>query len=355
MIYFFKMKRWLSIKNQKFFKYSKYAIGEILIVIIGIIVALLLHNWNEKRKDRDYFNKVLAEVERELIMNIETARATLNFYNKADSLTVLVFHDSLTYEHYQNSVGLPSLRNVIFANPATFIKDDAFKKLHVNSHNITEEQDSVSEDLFFLYNDLKDRVDEYSDILTEFIQGNKDYYINSPWYSDHVLALSREESYKYFLTSGEYRNRVTRYAELALNVHRMLIEFFDIEAVACYRRIHKYLNEKEVAHIDSLYFEYDANDYKELIGVYNVRDYPSSIYFKQDSSIISIEDGKLMQSFYDRGRAANNKRELIPLNKYHYRDQRGAGFFRVRYDEDGNVEGFTWSNGVNMLKFYKVK
>mgnify|MGYP000168013709 CR=1 FL=1 len=63
MIYFFKMKRWLSIKNQKFFKYSKYAIGEILIVIIGIIVALLLHNWNEKRKDRDYFNKVLAEVE----------------------------------------------------------------------------------------------------------------------------------------------------------------------------------------------------------------------------------------------------------------------------------------------------
>lgn len=32
-------------------KYLKYAIGEIILVVIGILIALSINNWNEKRKD----------------------------------------------------------------------------------------------------------------------------------------------------------------------------------------------------------------------------------------------------------------------------------------------------------------
>ena len=33
-------------------KYLKYAIGEILLVMIGILLALQVNNWNENRKNR---------------------------------------------------------------------------------------------------------------------------------------------------------------------------------------------------------------------------------------------------------------------------------------------------------------
>jgi len=33
-------------------KYLKYAIGEIVLVVIGILIALSINNWNEQRKDR---------------------------------------------------------------------------------------------------------------------------------------------------------------------------------------------------------------------------------------------------------------------------------------------------------------
>lgn len=43
------MRKQLADENQ-FIKYSRYAIGEILLVVIGIVIALQINNWNEERK-----------------------------------------------------------------------------------------------------------------------------------------------------------------------------------------------------------------------------------------------------------------------------------------------------------------
>lgn len=40
----------------------RYAIGEIVLVVIGILIALSLNNWNEGRKGRVYENKALKEI-----------------------------------------------------------------------------------------------------------------------------------------------------------------------------------------------------------------------------------------------------------------------------------------------------
>ena len=36
--------------DNKLFKYSRYAVGEIVLVVIGILIALQINNWNEDRK-----------------------------------------------------------------------------------------------------------------------------------------------------------------------------------------------------------------------------------------------------------------------------------------------------------------
>ena len=50
MIKFFRQIRYDLMSNNQSGKYLKYAIGEILLVVIGILIALQINNWNESRK-----------------------------------------------------------------------------------------------------------------------------------------------------------------------------------------------------------------------------------------------------------------------------------------------------------------
>ena len=51
MIKFFRKIRYNLLSENKTGKYLKYAVGEIVLVVIGILIALGINNWNEHRKD----------------------------------------------------------------------------------------------------------------------------------------------------------------------------------------------------------------------------------------------------------------------------------------------------------------
>ena len=49
MIKFFRKIRYELMSENKTGKYFKYAIGEIVLVVIGILIALQINTWNQKR------------------------------------------------------------------------------------------------------------------------------------------------------------------------------------------------------------------------------------------------------------------------------------------------------------------
>jgi len=66
MIKFFRKIRQNLLMENKTGKYFKYAIGEIILVVIGILIALQINNWNETRKVNDlkqiYYNQLLLDL-----------------------------------------------------------------------------------------------------------------------------------------------------------------------------------------------------------------------------------------------------------------------------------------------------
>lgn len=66
MIKFFRHIRQQLINDNKNSKYFKYAIGEIVLVVIGILIALQINNWNEGRKEglkaKGYVEKLIIDL-----------------------------------------------------------------------------------------------------------------------------------------------------------------------------------------------------------------------------------------------------------------------------------------------------
>ena len=71
MIKFFRHIRRSLIQENKMGKYFKYAIGEIILVVLGILIALQINNWNEDKKERALEQELLAQLQSEFQSNLE--------------------------------------------------------------------------------------------------------------------------------------------------------------------------------------------------------------------------------------------------------------------------------------------
>ena len=91
MIKLFRKIKQNLISENKFSKYLIYALGEIILVVIGILIALQINNWNENRKnkkiERNYLISLVEEFEFNKL-NLETI-VTLNDKNANFGLQIL--------------------------------------------------------------------------------------------------------------------------------------------------------------------------------------------------------------------------------------------------------------------------
>ena len=82
MIKFFRKIRYDLMKKNKPGKYLKYALGEIILVVFGILIALQINNWNEEKRN----NQKEIEILQNLALNLGTDN------NQIKSITELVLN-----------------------------------------------------------------------------------------------------------------------------------------------------------------------------------------------------------------------------------------------------------------------
>lgn len=70
MIKFFRNIRKKLLSEGKTSRYLTYAFGEIILVVIGILIALSINNWNDTRKERMFEHKLLREMKTALEKDI---------------------------------------------------------------------------------------------------------------------------------------------------------------------------------------------------------------------------------------------------------------------------------------------
>ncbi|WP_445386479.1 DUF6090 family protein [Robiginitalea sp. IMCC44478] len=142
MLKLFRRFRKRLLTNNKFSKYLLYAVGEVILVVLGILVALQVNNWNEDRKERRFEQKMLWELHTSIQNNIQYLDRAIDENKKARQSSQLIlsylessqtYHDSLDF-HFSKALFWfhPSLTNDAYESLKSYglhlISNDSIRK-----------------------------------------------------------------------------------------------------------------------------------------------------------------------------------------------------------------------------------
>ena len=234
-------------------KYLKYAIGEIVLVVVGILIALSINNWNDNRKNNNlkqaYVKNLIFDLEKDLENLKQLQNQNINYENggvyildfmnnelpKIDTLTLT---ESIVYCSYipNFTITATTYNDIINGNNMNLFQDIKLKRL-LENHYTPNEWGALFNDriLKTAWYDYKDEIVKYlSPLLYRDIyeisggfsgnrlNGSSDYKIN--WEkikTNHYLKTQVETITSYRIS---IRNRLNGKIKSA----KSLLEYFEL-------------------------------------------------------------------------------------------------------------------------------
>jgi hypothetical protein len=163
----FNKARWNALVGDNASKYLKYALGEIVLVVIGILIAIQINDWNDNRKEEKlklkYFDRIqqeLDDLEKQVMLNslyvndsmVPVLRNTISSIDNRNPLTAAEFESSLNVLTENEALGLqlPIIREFLNQGSLSSVKSasvsQAFQHLEYCVHQRELIDDNVRQE-----------------------------------------------------------------------------------------------------------------------------------------------------------------------------------------------------------------
>ena len=161
MIKIFRQIRQQLIGEGKTSKYFKYAIGEIVLVVIGILLALQVNNWNERRKSQNESQEILKAINVEFKNNRVVLKDRIDYLEDANKYVQAVLNLTNSDEYQLSVVNVDSIISLSLKygnyNPANSTIQELISSGKLN----LIENDQLKENLFNWLQILEDTDEDF--------------------------------------------------------------------------------------------------------------------------------------------------------------------------------------------------
>ncbi len=217
-----------------------YALGEIVLVVIGILLALGINDWNENRIKTD---------KQEIIAKAVLKQMKRDLFQVEDQLEYMEGEEEI-YDLFLTDRELSDDENIRKLQRGPFLITTGFKILHLESKTLEllKQRNNTKTD----YNAILDKIEiQYArshemlgmseKIIMDELLANLDHIrSNYEWYYKLVTHGNLDVSeFKYF-GSVDYRNRVAHMNLIAMDGYHY--DVFELSEYLC-----KYINDLELA------------------------------------------------------------------------------------------------------------
>jgi hypothetical protein len=308
MIKFFRKIRQKMLTENKFSKYLLYAIGEIVLVVIGILIALNINLKSEQQKTEAKIEVIFENILNDLASEINETDYTFQFHQQWDSLSYKVLNNKLTEKDYLN----PDF-NYLFLLDRDFLifkfTQQAYSSLELNIDQVPKKYNEALKDLGILYSTNRKSIEYSNNEIIRLAAKNKDYITdNCDWYSNPELWRSEVEI-DFRLNNLRYKNLIMSFNLQKANLLRH-VGSYRRKAIETYNKIAILQNKP----IYSESYKINAEKASLLEGTWKIVNatIPLPDVMLKSKAHLMVENGKIIRYLsYD----TINKFEDIIINK----------------------------------------
>jgi len=234
MLRFFRQIRQNLLTQNKFSKYLLYAIGEILLVVIGILIALQIDNWNEEKKERQRLNDFLTEIQNDLSDDILKANDFIDDYIAKDSILRNIRLDKVSYSIEKYTENRQSLL-LIYESENFRLQSKGYDGLVQNIDNIPKKYKNLMDMLNFIYVTNRYDLESMNKRLEANTYDNIDDLKSKDWSVDFWDWRLNDDMITYF-ESDSYKNEAVHYSNNLWMFIKHIVQF-KITAIETYKEI----------------------------------------------------------------------------------------------------------------------
>lgn len=213
--------------------YLKYAIGEIVLVVFGILIALSINNWAEAQKEQKTLHNIYAIVAQDLKNDIADIDRIIKIFENLKPLFNKVLGGKMTKKNYLDCKGCTGL----IAGFSDLSLDVRGYNLLKNYKNAASGIDSLSVDIVQFYIQQLNEIQINEDLRTEDFSKNYHYWKSTQsWFSDYVTERNSDGFIDYAVNSQDYKNRVAMFYSMT-NILSKQYKSFSKNATMLIKRI----------------------------------------------------------------------------------------------------------------------
>lgn len=235
MFRFFRNIRISLLKQGKTARYLKYALGEILLVMIGILLALQVNNWNDHRKQDENLKKIYTIVKSDLELDCKTIDGVFDKMAPREVYFLKVLDGTMTVNDYQNC---NSCNFIITGYPDIAIRTRGINLLKNVGYASIEKKDSLFHDLSEFYQEYLTEIDvDHQSLNTSFNESLNHWVNNYDWYSDFAMGKENQAHLDYMLNNPDYKNRVADFYWVYYKIYLPHLKLYKEKAQQFAKRI----------------------------------------------------------------------------------------------------------------------
>ncbi len=216
------------LKSNNLKKYLFYALGEIVLIVIGISIAVFINNKVEKHKQQEVLNTILINISNDLKTDLNEIDIVLKSYKDQEALFDFVLDSLDSSRSLKDCIYCPQ----VLTNATPFsLRTRGYQQLANYKEDKIDNTDSLIFDLSNFYNSYSKLTEVVNKMLLDDTNDNLNYLkINYPQFKDWFTFRGIEDKMEFFKNNTEFVNRVALREVLNYENHVPLLESFKKDA-----------------------------------------------------------------------------------------------------------------------------